>query len=96
MPQLYVNMIFVSVEYSVRTAQRCLKNHHLQERGIEQNHEEIIRTVIKELKGNSRRLGTGQIWRRLRNEHGLCVKRQVHMSPQGLNIKVTVRQPYTR
>jgi hypothetical protein len=60
---------------SVRTTQRYLTELGLQHKGVESPVEDIISAVQSELHGTARRLGVGQIWKRLRYNNGLLVKR---------------------
>ena len=60
---------------SVRTIQRHLRNLKLHCQGKESNINHIIVAVKNELTGISRNLGVGQIWKRLRRQYGLLVRR---------------------
>ena len=61
--------------HSVRTIQHHLRLLSLNIRGHESNIDLIIDAVKTELDGISRNLGVGQIWKRLRRQYGLMVKR---------------------
>jgi hypothetical protein len=69
-------MINLKISFlSVRTIQHHMQVLKLHSRKEESCTDAIINAVMAELGGISRNLGVGQIWRRLRREHGLLVKR---------------------